>query len=170
MLLPLLALLFIVVPVAELALLIEVGREIGAVPTIAMVILVGIGGATLARLQGTLALRRLHADLARGVPPGAALLDGALVLVAAVLLLTPGLLTDAVALLLFIPPVRRLVGRGIAAWAKGRIQVHAPGRPVDRSVIDGEVVPRAPESPPPEPARLPGPDGPGREVDGPSAF
>ncbi len=163
MLVPLLALLFVVVPVAELTILIRLGGAIGALPTIALVIAMGFAGATLARLQGTLALRRLHEDLARGVPPGAALLDGALVLVAAVLLLTPGLLTDAVALLLFVPPVRRLVGRGVAAWAKGRFEVHA-GAPVDRSVIDGEVVRRAPEAPPPEPARLPGPS------EGPSAF
>lgn len=164
---PLLALLFIVVPVVELTILIRLGGHIGALPTIALVIAMGFAGASLARLQGTLALRRLHEDMARGVPPGPALLDGALVLVAAVLLLTPGLLTDAVALLLFIPPVRRLVGRGIAGWAKSRIQVHhatTQSGPIDRGVIDGEVVPRAPDAPPPEPARLPGPG------EGPSAF
>lgn len=126
--LPVLLLLFTVVPVVELYLLLEVGRRLGAGPTLALVLLTGLVGAWVARLQGVAALRRIQADLAQGQPPGRALLEGALILVAAVLLVTPGVLTDAVGLLLLLPPTRALAARAVARWASGRVQVvHGSG-------------------------------------------
>ncbi|MCO5172419.1 MAG: FxsA family protein [Planctomycetes bacterium] len=166
--LPLLLLLFTVVPVVELYLLLEVGRRLGAGPTIALVLLTGLAGAWMARLQGTAALRRIQGELAQGHPPGRALLEGALILVAAVLLVTPGVLTDAVGLLLLVPPTRALAARAIAAWAGARVQVvHGPSSPggapwqgrAPGDVIDVEAevrdvpgpaeqaAPRAPERP-----------------------
>lgn len=101
-----LAFLFFVVPIAELAVVISVGRQIGIGDTIVVMIAVSVVGAFLARRQGLGVLREVQRRMAAGEVPGKELTDGLLVLVAAVLLLTPGFITDAVALLLLVPPVR----------------------------------------------------------------
>ena len=88
--LPALLLLFITIPFLELYLLLELGRRVGALPTIALTIATGVLGAALARAQGFAALRRIQRDSASGQLPAGALLEGALILVAGVLLLTPG--------------------------------------------------------------------------------
>lgn len=97
---------FIIVPLLELWAIIEVGSRIGILPAIFILILVSVTGAALAKRQGYLVLARIQADVAAGRIPGDALIDGALVLAGALLLLTPGFLTDAVGLILLIPPVR----------------------------------------------------------------
>lgn len=102
----LLAILFFAVPIAELAVLISVGQQIGIGDTILLMIGVSVVGAFMARRQGLGVLREVQRRSARGEVPGKELTDGLLVLVAAVLLLTPGFVTDAVALLLLVPPVR----------------------------------------------------------------
>lgn len=99
-------LLFAIVPFIELYILVKVGGEIGALPTIAMVILTGIIGAWLARTQGISVLSRIQQDLSRGVMPTDALVDGACILVAGMLLLVPGFLTDVFGVLLLLPFVR----------------------------------------------------------------
>lgn len=125
--LPALLLLFITIPFLELYLLLELGRRVGALPTIALTIATGVLGAALARAQGFAALRRIQRDSASGQLPAGALLEGALILVAGVLLLTPGVLTDLTGLLLLFPPARALVARGLARWASGRLRVaHGP--------------------------------------------
>ena len=104
-------LLFVVVPLVELAILIWIGQWIGAWTTIGAVILIGATGAWLAKHQGLRTWSRIHESLSQGVMPGGELLDGLLLLIAAVLLITPGVLTDLVALLLFVPAVRTFLKR-----------------------------------------------------------
>ena len=99
-------LLFIIIPAVELVLLIEVGKLIGTLPTIGLIVATGFIGATLARHQGLTVLSRLRSEVGAGHLPGDALLDGALILVAGALLVTPSVLTDAVGCLLLIPPTR----------------------------------------------------------------
>lgn len=102
-------LLFTLVPLAELYLLIEVGSYLGALPTIAIVIGTGFAGAYLARLQGFATLARIRENTRQGIVPTDDLLDGVLILVAGVVLLTPGLITDCMGLLLLIPVTRNLL-------------------------------------------------------------
>lgn len=109
--LPVLLLLFIVVPIAELALIIGVGREIGLVPTLVLLLADAVLGSLLARSQGRVAWQRFSAALQAGRPPAREVLDGALVLIGGALLLTPGFLTDVVGILLLLPPTRAVARR-----------------------------------------------------------
>ncbi len=108
-----LALLFIILPILELALLIEVGQRFGFWPTFALVVATGLLGAALARSQGRRAWRAIQQRLARGELPDAELLDGVLVLLAGIVLVTPGLITDLLGLTLLIPPARRWVRQAL---------------------------------------------------------
>jgi len=127
-----LLLLFTVLPLVELALLIQLGRLIGLAPTIAIVLLTGVTGAALARWQGLATLRRVRAEMAEGRVPTAALIDGLLILVAGAVLLTPGLITDTIGFLLLIPPTRAAVRRALADAFRRRM--HRDGT----VVLDGE--------------------------------
>ena len=100
-------LLLLIVPLIEIALFIQVGGAIGVWPTIGIVILTAVTGAVMLRRQGLAALRGVQSRLLAGENPGRLLADGAMILVAGVLLLTPGFLTDTIGLLLLIPAVRR---------------------------------------------------------------
>ena len=115
---------FTVVPALELWMLIEIGRRVGGFETVAYVVLLGVAGAWLGKRAGLDVLRELFEGLRAGVPPADKLVEGALVLVGSVLLVTPGVLTDATGILLFLPPVRRLlaprVKRAVLAWAARR--------------------------------------------------
>jgi UPF0716 protein FxsA len=104
-----LLLLFIVVPAVELMLLIEIGRHIGTLPTLGLIIFTGALGATLARHQGLAVLRQVRQETAAGRMPAAALLDGVLILLAGAVLMTPGILTDIFGFLCLIPACRRLL-------------------------------------------------------------
>ena len=104
-----LLLLFIAVPLVELALLIEVGRHIGTLATITLVIVTGIVGAALARHEGLGVLRRVQSELAAGDLPAGSLVEGIIILVAAALLVTPGVLTDAIGFLCLVPAIRRRI-------------------------------------------------------------
>jgi len=106
-----LLLLFIVVPVIELVLLIEIGQLVGTLPTIGLIVSTGIIGASLARQQGISTLARFRTDLDGGRLPAQAIVDGVLIFVAAVLLLTPGVLTDLFGFFCLIPACRRLLAR-----------------------------------------------------------
>lgn len=109
-----LMLLFVAVPLVELALLLMVGQRIGAGLTVALVVATGIGGAALARQQGLRAVRAVQEELAAGQLPGRAMLDALAVLVGGALLLTPGILTDLAGFGLVLP-----FSRG---WLRSRIQ------------------------------------------------
>jgi UPF0716 protein FxsA len=108
----LLFLFFLAVPIAEIALFIQAGELIGTLPTIAITIGTAIAGSFLMRVQGFAALNRFAEAAGRGAMPVTPVVDGIGILAAGLLLLTPGLLTDTIGLLLFIPPVRR----GLARW------------------------------------------------------
>jgi len=102
----LLALLFLAVPFVEIYVIIQVGHVIGLVDTLAVLVLVSLVGAWLVKREGLSVLRRAQAQLDAGRVPGRELVDGVLVLLAGALLLTPGFVTDAVGILLLLPPVR----------------------------------------------------------------
>jgi len=141
------------VPILEIAVFIQAGKLIGLWPTLGIVLLTAILGSWQLRVQGLTTLARARAELDRGALPTRELFDGACLLIAGALLLTPGFVTDAVGFLLFIPPVRHLlretVGRWIARHMETRVHMrggpppHGPGGPGARRrgpgpVIDGE--------------------------------
>ena len=94
------------IPVAEIFFIIRVARDLGIPETIGLLVAVSIAGAWLVRRSGLGVLRQIQERLARGEIPGKELVDGLLILVGGLLMLTPGFLTDAVGLLLLIPPTR----------------------------------------------------------------
>ena len=102
------------VVLAEIASLILVGRGIGVLATLLLVVLAAVLGAAILRRQGGDALRAMQGALQRGRDPRSSLLRGGFRLVAALLLIVPGFLSDAVALLLLLPPVQRALGRALA--------------------------------------------------------
>jgi UPF0716 protein FxsA len=124
----LLIVLFIVVPIAELAILIQVGQLIGVWWTIALLIADAVLGSMLARSQGRSVWRRFNVALQSGRPPAREVLDGTLVLFGGALLLAPGFLTDIFGIALLLPPtralvravlVRRFMGRMVASMTRG---------------------------------------------------
>ena len=121
--LPLLVVLFIGVPFAEIYVLLQVGHAIGVLNTLGLLVLVSIVGAWLAKREGLGVLRRMQAALEAGRVPGKELVDGFLILLAAALMLTPGFLTDVAAILLLLPPVRALVRRELRRRFARRIEI-----------------------------------------------
>ena len=121
----LLVILFIVVPIAELYVLIQIGQAIGILPTIALLIVDSVLGAMLMRSQGRAAWMRFNAALAEGRVPGREVLDGALVIFGGALLLTPGFLSDILGLILLLPPTRALVRRMLVASFGGTLAATA---------------------------------------------
>jgi UPF0716 protein FxsA len=111
-----LLLLFILVPAIELILLIKLGGMIGILATIAIIVVTGALGATLARWQGLGVLRNVQNELARGGLPTGSLVDGVIILLAAALLMTPGFLTDLVGFSCLVPGFRSVLKR--AAWKR----------------------------------------------------
>jgi UPF0716 protein FxsA len=107
--LPLLLLLFIVVPLAELYVIIQVGQWIGVLPTIGLLLADSVAGTLLMRSQGRSAWRRFTAALQAGRVPAREVLDGALIILGGAFLLTPGFLTDVIGAALLLPPSRALI-------------------------------------------------------------
>jgi len=129
---PVLLLLFLLVPLVEIYVMIKVGGIIGAFPTILLVVLTAVVGAALARVQGLATLQRLQATLARGEAPASEMVEGVLLLAGALLLLTPGFITDLMGFFCLIPGTRRAL-----AWrALKRFTVVTPAGP-DRKGPDG---------------------------------
>ncbi|HEV3004280.1 MAG TPA: FxsA family protein [Pirellulales bacterium] len=118
-----LLLLFTLLPLVELILLAWFSAHTDWRLTVLFVVGTGVIGAGLVRWQGWRTWRRIQDDLAHGNLPADALQDGLLILVAGVLLITPGVLTDAVGVLLLLPPVRRLVKSRLRRWFKARFEV-----------------------------------------------
>src|SRR3712207_8311130 len=133
--LPVLLLLFIVVPIAELAVIIQVGQELGVLPTVGILVADSILGSLLMRSQGRAAWRRFNVALQSGRPPAREVLDGVLVIFGGALLLTPGFLTDILGLALLIPPSRAVVRRILARRLLHRMVagMTAPGPPARRA-------------------------------------
>jgi len=107
----LLVLLFIVVPLVELYVIIQVGQAIGVWWTLALLVADSVAGSVLMRSQGRAAWRRFQAALAEGRMPGREVLDGVLVIFGGAFLLTPGFVTDVLGAILLVPPTRALVRR-----------------------------------------------------------
>lgn len=114
---------FIVVPLLDLFVLLKIGGLLGFWPTVGLVLLSGAVGAALARWQGLSTIARIQSELAAGRLPAAELADGAMILVAAALLLTPGFLTDCFGILLLIPPARCLLATILTRYFRTRIVV-----------------------------------------------
>jgi UPF0716 protein FxsA len=117
----LLFLLFLVVPLVELYVIIQVGQEIGALPTIGLLVLSSIVGTALMRSQGRAVWRRFGATVAAGRVPAREVLDGVLVIVGGALLLAPGFITDVLGILLLAPPSRAAIRGALLRTAGGRL-------------------------------------------------
>ncbi len=100
---------FVLVPIAEIALLIAFGNAFGFWPTVALVVATAFLGSWLVSLQGRATLSQVRTQASSGRLPGAALAHGAMIVIAGAFLLTPGLMTDAVGFLLLIPAVRETI-------------------------------------------------------------
>ena len=129
--------LFLVVPLVEIYLLLEVGSRIGALWTIFLIVLTAFVGARLVRLQGIATWHRFQTSLSQNELPALALVEGLCLLVAGALLLTPGFFTDAVGFAGLIPGIRRalihrLLRRGIV-----KATANAPGTQTENDSIDG---------------------------------
>ena len=138
-----LLLLFLVVPIAELAVIVQVGQAIGTLSTIAVLLLISVVGATLMKREGLGVLHRARSSLASGRVPGREVADGFLIVLGGALMLTPGFLTDVVGLALLLPPVRALVRpfllrqlQARAVVAVGSAAHRGPGASGRSGVID----------------------------------
>ena len=134
---PLLFLTFLLVPVLEIYLLIEIGSLIGAVWTVTAVVGTAALGAGLVRRQGLAALARFRSATQAGELPAVTIIEGLALLVAGAFLLTPGFFTDLVGFLLLTPPLRQFLVR---RWLLGRVVTPVDGTPSGRApgVLDGE--------------------------------
>jgi UPF0716 protein FxsA len=103
---------FIIVPIVEIGVFIEVGGALGLGPTLVIVVCTALAGTALLRFQGLATWKRAREAMERGEPPVDEVFDGVCLLVAGAFLLTPGFVTDAAGLLLFVPALRRIL-RGI---------------------------------------------------------
>jgi len=117
-----LLLLFILVPIAELALLIEIGDRVGLPATLALIVSTGALGAYLARHQGLGVLAKIRSEMNEGRLPTGQVVDGALILVAGAVLMTPGVLTDALGFFCLVPPGRRLLKKYLSRRFEGAAQ------------------------------------------------
>ncbi|MEH7122775.1 FxsA family protein [Bacillus sp. JJ1532] len=111
-----LILLIIVVPAAEIGMLLLSGNFIGVWPTIGLIVFTGVLGAYLAKKQGLETIRRAREQLSYGRMPGDAILDGICVLIGGTLLLTPGFLSDITGLLLLAPPTKSIFKKLMIKW------------------------------------------------------
>lgn len=130
---------FVLVPILEIALFIQVGGLIGLWPTLAIVVLTALAGTLLVRAQGLATLADVQRSFQAGGDPTGPLANAALILVAGVLLLTPGFFTDGLGFAFLLPPVRAAVIRWGAARIAARMTVRTggPARPAGDQTIDG---------------------------------
>jgi UPF0716 protein FxsA len=147
-----LLLLFILVPVVELAVLIELGSRLGTALTLMVLLIPGFVGVVLARSQGLSVLRAAHEKMQGGEVPAGSIADGMFILFAAALLITPGVLTDCLGFLLLVPAVRnRIKASLLSRFRRGveeqRIRFYAAG--LGRSPVDPEVYSREADATPP---------------------
>lgn len=137
----LLVLAFLVVPVVEIYVLIQVGQVIGALPTVLLLIADSIFGAWLIRHEGARAWQALRQALAGGRIPHRELADGALVVLGGALMLSPGFVTDILGILLIVPITRPFFRRLLLGLVGRRVSA-ARTRPGDGPVVRGQVVDR----------------------------
>lgn len=140
---------FVLLPMAELYLLIRIGKVVGAAPTVALVVVMGLLGAALAKSQGRKVLEQWRTALAEGRVPTEGVVGGILVLAGGILLITPGVITDVAGFLCLVPFTRRLIGaaltRHLAAQVqRGAVQVHSYGFQWPPQPPQGSARPRVP--------------------------
>ncbi len=112
---PLIPFLLLIVPILEIAVFIMIGGQIGVIATLAMILVTAVLGSILLRVQGFAVLQSIQSKTAAGDVPGRELVNGVMILVAGVLLLTPGFVTDSLGFLLFFPPFRHFLWTHIAS-------------------------------------------------------
>ena len=117
-----LAFLFVIVPVIELMILIELGRVLGLLPTLLLILLTGAGGAILTRLEGLRVFFQFRQSIAQAQIPSQAILDGVSVLIGGAFLITPGVLTDVLGFSLLLPPSRRWIQRRLRSRLEQKIK------------------------------------------------
>ena len=115
-------LLFVGVPLVELWLLLQVGEQMGTLPTLALVVGTGIVGANLARREGMRTIEKVNKAMAQGQMPQEALLDGLAIFLGGTLLLTPGILTDIVGFSLLFPLTRPVLLGMVSGWIEKKMQ------------------------------------------------
>jgi UPF0716 protein FxsA len=119
----LLIVLFIVIPIAELYVIIQVGELIGLWPTLALLLLDAVGGSMLLKHQGRGAWRRFNAALAERRFPGKEVVDGVLIVIGGTLLVSPGFITDIFGLFFLIPPTRAIARKVLKRFTIGRVAI-----------------------------------------------
>lgn len=124
----------LIVPIMEIAVFILIGEQIGLLATLAMIFVTAVIGTFLLRWQGFSIINRIQIESNAGRIPGRELGHGAMILVAGVLLLTPGFVTDALGFALFVPPIREGIWRLLASRLK--VHVVSPGAPRGEPVVD----------------------------------
>ena len=128
--LPVLVLLFVVVPVVELYVIVQTSHAIGFLNTLLVLLLMSVLGGWLVKREGLGIIRRVQQQVQLGRVPSRELVDGFLVMLAGALLMTPGFFTDAVAIALLLPPVRAVVRPVLIRRFRGRIVTYRSGGPV----------------------------------------
>ncbi|MBZ4666638.1 FxsA family protein [Mahella sp.] len=113
--------LFIIIPLIDLAILIALGRYVGVWQTIAAIVVIGIIGAVIAQRQGFNAINSIRAELQIGHIPSAQLWDGLFIVIGGVLLITPGIITDILALLCLLPKSRATMKKATILFLKRRL-------------------------------------------------
>ena len=150
-----LVLLFTVVPTIEIFVLLQIGSVIGPTPTFLMLLASGMLGAWLARREGLSVLRQLSDDLSRGLPPADRLAEGGLVLLGATLLVTPGVVTDIVGLLILAPPIRRWLAPRVVKRLGASVGVVGAEPEAEEPLGDGVRYRREPAPAPASPRGTP---------------
>jgi UPF0716 protein FxsA len=135
-----LAVLFVVVPIVEIYLIVQLGQQVGPWWTILLLIGAGVLGSVLVKREGGRAWRALQDALASHRMPATELADGALILIGGTLLLTPGFMSDVVGLFCILPFTRPVARRALAGIVRRRLVVATARRPGHTEVIRGEVV------------------------------
>lgn len=130
-----LLLLFVAVPLIEIYLLIQIGAHIGALPTVGLVVLTAVIGATLVRLQGLMTLANIRQSMDRGELPAGSLIEGLILLIAGMLLLTPGFFTDTLGFICLVPAARR---RLVQVLIRRFFILHVRPSDPQHLVIEGE--------------------------------
>lgn len=144
-------LIFIAVPIIEIAAFIKIGDLIGLWPTIACIIFTAVAGTVILRQQGLHVLRQAQEAMQRDQLPVDSVINGAFLLIAGALLLTPGFFTDAIGFILLIPPARVMIAKFVWNRLRGKVHIyqsgmrtetHSRGSPHDRRgpIIEGEAV------------------------------
>lgn len=117
-----LIMIFVLTPIIELFLLIEIGQRMGTLNVIGLVVITGVIGAYMAKWQGLSVIRKLQNDLREGILPTNQMFDGVLILAGGVMLITPGLLTDSLGFILLIPHTRIWTKEQLKKWLKRRME------------------------------------------------